>query len=349
MSTTAKNANWTINKAAGSLSLSTDTLTLNNIIPGTVTVTRVGNGTISATSSNSNVVTVTSVNQSTGVITLTGTGVTNGTATITVSVAAGTNHNAPSNKTINVTAIPFQNLNNYTWAQIAQIIKQGNAPSSFEVGAYKDITFPTEITLDSGEKIAANSTWRVYILGINHNASKEGNNRVHFCIGKTTDGKEICFYGHRINSDNTNSGGWNSSAMKTWLNGTFYNALPTDLKNVITECTKYTDNTGDFSGTSGDVTATSQKIWLLAEYEVLGVENRSNRYEKDSQAQYDYYKNSNSRIRYQYSSVDSIRYWWLRSPRYDVRGTFLRVTSDGSISSDYASSTNGVVPCFTIS
>ena len=63
-------------------------------------VTRAGNGTISATSSNTavatvsvsgNKVTVTSVKK-------------NGSATITIKIAAGTNHTAPSNKTCSVTA-----------------------------------------------------------------------------------------------------------------------------------------------------------------------------------------------------------------------------------------------------
>ena len=107
----------------------------------------------------------------------------------------------------------------------------------------------------------------------------------------------------KINSSNTNSGGWNKSAMKTWLNGTFYNALPTDLKNVITACTKYTDNTGKELNTYGVVTGTSQKIWLLAEYEVFGENEYTNQYEQDSQAQYDYYKNGNSRVRYAHNDT----------------------------------------------
>ena len=241
------------------------------------------------------------------------------------------------------------NLNSLSWLEIRNIIKEGLFYKTFKVGDTKDITFSTEVALDSGAKIEANSTWRAYILGINHNPELEGYNRVHFCIGKTTDGKEICFYGHKMNSSDTNSGGWNNSATKTWLNGTFYNALPTDLKNVITECTKYTDNTGNSSNSEGNVTSTSQKIWLMAEFEVFGTRSGANQYEQNKQAQYDYYKNGNSRVRYQHSSQDSAGIWWLRSPYYNNSHHFCFVDGNGVAYRDYAYFTFGVVPCFTIS
>lgn len=100
--TEAKSVNWTIGKAAGSLSISPTSMTLDSSNPtGTINVTRAGNGTISAESSDTSVatvsvsgtkVTVSSVNQKSG------------SAVITIKVSAGTNHNAPANKTCNVTA-----------------------------------------------------------------------------------------------------------------------------------------------------------------------------------------------------------------------------------------------------
>ena len=95
---TSKNANWTIGKAAGSLSVSPTTLTINKGATGSITVTRSGNGTISASSSNTSTATV-----SVSGTTVTVTGVAGGSATITISVGAGTNHTAPTNKTVSVT------------------------------------------------------------------------------------------------------------------------------------------------------------------------------------------------------------------------------------------------------
>lgn len=54
--TTAKTVNWTIGKAAGSLSLDPTNMTLNNTTKtGTITVTRAGDGAISAVSGSSGI------------------------------------------------------------------------------------------------------------------------------------------------------------------------------------------------------------------------------------------------------------------------------------------------------
>lgn len=338
-------------KATGSLTLSANAVTLDSSnTVAYVTATRLGDGVISAISNDTTTATVSAVNQSTGQFTITG--VKTGNVTITVSVLAGSNHYAPADATIAVSCnfLPAkQAFNDTSWADIATIVKAGKASEYWNVGDTKDMQFPAKITLNSGT-IPANTTYKVVILGFDHNSAKEGTNRLHLCIGKNSDGtKNICFVEHKMNSSGTNSGGWNSCAMKTWLNETFYNALPTDLKNVISACTKYTDNTGNSSNTSGNVTATSQKIWLLAEFEVFGVREDANTYEKSYQAQYDYYKNGNSKIRYSHSSQSSTTWWWLRSPRYNYSDTFCGVHSNGSSSSSYANYTRGVVPCFTIS
>ena len=97
--TTAKPATWTIAKAAGSLTLDKSTMALNNTTTfSTITVTRPGDGAISAQSSNPGVATV-SVSENTVLVT----SVKDGNATVTVSVAEGTNHTAPEDKTCAVT------------------------------------------------------------------------------------------------------------------------------------------------------------------------------------------------------------------------------------------------------
>ena len=96
---TAKSVTWKIDKAAGSLRLSTSSMTIDtNSTTGSFTVTRAGNGAISASSNNTGVATV-SVSGNTVTVTKKAAG----TATITVKVAAGTNHTAPASKTCTVT------------------------------------------------------------------------------------------------------------------------------------------------------------------------------------------------------------------------------------------------------
>ena len=110
--TAAKSVNWTIGKAAGSLSISPTSLTLDSSNPtGTINVTRAGNGTISAESSNTSVATV---SVSGTKVTVSGVNQKSGSAVITIKVSAGTNHNAPANKTCNVTAA-FVRIYGVTW------------------------------------------------------------------------------------------------------------------------------------------------------------------------------------------------------------------------------------------
>lgn len=94
-----KTISWSITKAAGSLSLSASSMTIDtNSTYGYITVYRTGDGAISASSNNTGVATV-SVSGTTITVTKVG----QGSATITVSVAEGTNHTAPASKTCTVT------------------------------------------------------------------------------------------------------------------------------------------------------------------------------------------------------------------------------------------------------
>lgn len=102
--TGAKAIEWTIAKAAGSLTLDKTTVKLNATAKfDTVTVTRSGTGAITAVSGDTDIATV-SVSGATVLITAGGT---NGTVTVTISVAEDGNYNAPVSQTVSVTvAVP---------------------------------------------------------------------------------------------------------------------------------------------------------------------------------------------------------------------------------------------------
>ena len=92
--TAAKNVTWSIGKAAGSLSISKTSITIDAISEtGSFTVTRAGDGAISV-SSNAPSVATASISGTTVTVTKKGAG----SATITVSVAEGTNYTAPADK-----------------------------------------------------------------------------------------------------------------------------------------------------------------------------------------------------------------------------------------------------------
>lgn len=354
----AKSVNWTINKAAGSLSLSKTSITLNSSTKSTTfTVTRSGNGAISAVSSNTSIATV-SVSGTT--VTVSSVNDTTGTATITVKVAAGTNYLAPANKTCDVSCefLPAVGtaLNDISWEDIKRISDAGLASNYFSAGDCKAVTLSGTVG-----SLSLSGTYYCYIIGIDHNSTKEGTNRIHFQFGYTalSGGTHIAFIDSTYNSSsssacfhmnnsNTNSGGWSSSYARTTLCTQFKSAMPSDLQAVLKSVTKYSDNTGGGSNTASYVTATSDEVFLLAEYEVFGTRSYANSAEQNYQVQYSYYSNGNSKVRYRHSSTGSTAYWWLRSVDAGTSYRFCVVNASGSANRGNANFSGGFAPAFCV-
>lgn len=256
---------------------------------------------------------------------------------------------------------PGKALDNYTWDEISQISSANLGESYFSVGDRKQITLNGTV----GKLTLSNYSTYAFIIGFNHNSSREGNNRIHFQIGKTalSGGTDIClvsgfvddsdFY---MNRSNTNAGSWEDSYMrnnilgtsKTSYSGKFIGVLPSALRNVLKSVTKYTDNTGNSSTSSSAVTATTDYAFLLSEYEVFGRCKYSNTNEESRQQQYAYYAARNSKIKYNHSSTGSAIDWWLRSPARSNSTSFVLVSESGA--ADYASARNsfGVAPGFCV-
>lgn len=347
-STSAKSVTWAIGKAAGSLTLAKSSVTLNiSSLTESVAVTRAGDGVISATSSNTATARVEVSGTSVKI-----TGLKAGTAKITVKVAAGTNHTAPSDKTINVTvSLPDTSLANNTPDIIAAAAKSGQAANYWSVGDKVGIAVN-----GSFGGLSYNNTVYAFILGFNHNSSVEGGNSIHFQFGKTAAGVDIAFVnsygststGFCMNTSNTNSGGWNNSYMRKTICPAFLAALPKAWQNIIAACTKYSDNAGGGSNTASYVTATSDKIWLLSEMEVQGTRSYANSAEANYQKQYDYYRNGNSKVKYQHTATTSACYWWLRSVYASGTYNFCYVVTDGSANGYYAYNSRGFAPGFKV-
>ena len=347
-STSAKSVTWAIGKAAGSLTLAKSNVTLNiSSLTESVAVTRAGDGVISATSSNTATARVEVSGTSVKI-----TGLKAGTAKITVKVAAGTNHTAPSDKTINVTvSLPDTSLANNTPDIIAAAAKSGQAANYWSVGDKVGIAVN-----GSFGGLSYNNTVYAFILGFNHNSSVEGGNSIHFQFGKTAAGVDIAFVnsygststGFCMNTSNTNSGGWNNSYMRKTICPAFLAALPKAWQNIIAACTKYSDNTGGGSNTASYVTATSDKIWLLSEMEVQGTRSYANSAEANYQKQYDYYRNGNSKVKYQHTATTSACDWWLRSVYASYTHDFCRVAAGGSAGLNGAYISYGFAPGFKV-
>ena len=359
---TAKTVNWSIGKKAGSFTKDKTSIQITTDKKSdTITITREGTGAISASSNDTQVATT-----SVGGNVITVTGVKSGNCVITINVAADTNHTAPASQTVNVSVSLVSNtLNENSWADIKSVSDAGTGATYWNVGDYKNIQISGTV-----QGMSLNSTVRAFILGFNHNSGKESSNRIHFQIGKTTSGTDIAFcdshynnsgcdQGFLMNLSNTNSGGWNASYGRKTLLGnsgtptsppadTIMAALPADLRAVMKPVTKYTDNTGGHSNTSGAVTATTDYLFFLAEFEVQGVRSWANQYEQNYQSQYDYYKAGNSKVKYRHDSTGTAVWYWCRSAYYDSSRTFCAVRPVGDAGNADANDSLGLAPGFCV-
>ena len=223
-----------------------------------------------------------------------------------------------------------------SWSTIARTVKAGKA-SAYQVGDTK--------TVDMGS--LGTHTVRV----ANTSSCTNGETSETAC-GFVVEFADIVSM-QKMNSTSTNVGGWPASAMRTYVNTTVYNALPSELQNVITATTVVSSH----GSTSGEANFTSSdKLYLLSTKEVWGKEATSNIISEDTAEaetrQLDYYKNKGvttsnlSGAIKQYNSSNSL--WWLRSAYSNYAYSFFRVNKRGDWSSYYATNTEGVAPAFRI-
>lgn len=143
-----------------------------------------------------------------------------------------------------------------SWADIQAAVKAGVASSYWEVGDSKAVTLNGGV----GSLTFSNETYYAFILGFDHNSLYEGTKKLHMCLGKNASGTQIAFVdanqgnvttsGFIMNTTETVSGGWNSCYMRQTVCPAMLNVLPSDLRAVIGNCTKYTHNGSNKSNSS---------------------------------------------------------------------------------------------------
>ena len=310
--TEPKTVPWSIQKAAGSVSLNPQSLTLDTDNPTkTITVTRAGTGAISAQSSAPGVASV----QVSGT-TITVTGLENGSATVTVNVAADSNYNAasPAQCAVEVSFLK-DNFADNEWSEIIAACQSGNVPASWVVGNYKNMTI-------NGK------AYRIDIIGKNHDDYADGSGKapltfqMHDCYDDLK----------QMNSSNTNNGGWNSCAMRSTHLPTILNLMPAEVKAAIREVQKKTSA----GNQSSNIQTTNDKLFLLSEIEIFGSTTYSFAGEGK---QYAYYQAGNSKVK---NLSGSAYYWWERSPGSSNSAYFCYVHRGGDADASGASTSYGV-------
>ena len=205
------------------------------------------------------------------------------------------------------------NLNDTDWADIDICGRLGMAQQFFKVGDSKTVNI-------------GGTNYEVQIIGFNHDDKVSGGKAAYSfqlvdCLNQT----------QQMNTSNTNTGGWNGSAMRGRMS-TYKSQLPAALRNVIKTVKK---KSGTGGGSSSGTQQTNDDLFLLSEIEIFGTTTYSVAGEG---TQYEWYKAGNSRIKKVNGSAGG---WWERSPGSGASG-FCGVNGSGSASCGNAYGSSGV-------
>ena len=341
--TSAINVNWTINKATGSLSVSPTTVAINgnNYSSGVaVTITRAGDGAISYSPTSISGLTL---SLSGNTLTIKGNGSTAVSATtITIKVAAGTNHTAPSNKTITVSA------EYWTWGS-----ETATGDAAWWAGLKNwaaNATASERAACVGKKKLVSLST---AVLGANA--------ATMICIGADQDGTgTLTFQTAGALPTYTSFGSnavWIGSTARTQCQN-FYNycSAKASIKTVKKgTCPNYGDR-------NQSVTYNDETVWLPSEremgldsYSPISTANSTTSKAECTQgynAAYSYYTSNTTRIKYQMNANGTLTtntsYYWERSRSYDYSDDVCDVYTDGSASSNGYSNSDYLAPAFVI-
>lgn len=206
------------------------------------------------------------------------------------------------------------NLNDTDWADIDICGRLGMAQQFFKVGDSKTVNI-------------GGTNYEVQIIGFNHDDKVSGGKAAYSfqlvdCLNQT----------QQMNTGNTNTGGWNGSAMRGRMS-TYKSQLPAALRNVIKTVKK---KSGTGGGSSSGTQQTNDDLFLLSEIEIFGTTTYSVAGEG---TQYEWYKAGNSRIK---KVNGSANYWWERSPYSGNTDNFCFVSSSGGASTYAAGHSCGV-------
>ena len=336
--------NWTINKAAGTLTVSPTSVALDgdNYSAGVkVTITRPGDGAISYSPTSVSGLTL---SLSGNVLTIKGDGSTAiSSTTITIKVAAGTNYTAPSNKTVTVTASYWE------WGSETAV---GDAKwwAGLKTWAAKASSGERQNCVGKTKRVSLSSS----VLG--------GNQVLMRCVGADQDGTgTLAFNAVSALPNSTNFG---SNAV--WIGSTardlcqdFYNRC--SAKDSIKTVKKGTCPSTN-SSRNGSVTYNDETVFLLSEreygldsYSPISTSNSTTSKAECTQgynAAYSYYISNSRRVMYlgdaNGNPANLYAYQWERSRYYGYSRYVCFVSADGSANSGDYSGSCGLAPAFVI-
>lgn len=217
-------------------------------------------------------------------------------------------------------------LKNNTWGQIAAASESGVASSLWKVGDEIDLTL-------SG---TYNETVTLQILDFNHFDKSDGSGKAGVVFGTKNLMKE---YQALTPNSSSNSGGWNTTYMKTTIMPNILNSMPSNLQKVIKEVNTYASK-GGYDSSSSDSLLSLDKVFLLSVAEI-GLWNATNKFP--------IFTDKNSRIKKMSNGSGIAAPWWTRSPYGNEGWQFTYIgSSTNTIGNDKPSYTTGICFCFNI-
>lgn len=176
------------------------------------------------------------------------------------------------------------------------------------------------------------------VMGFNNfNLAHRANYGGSHTTAGLTFGAVDCVTTAKMNSTDTNSGGWGNCLMRTSTMPTLQSGMPDTLAQVRVPYVDYNNQS--------TILYSDDYLFLPAEIEVFGARSYSPEAEANELTQFAYYANGGSKIK---SFSGSARWWWLRSVAHYNNGIFSCVNIFGNANGSYASGTDGAAPCFCV-
>lgn len=140
----------------------------------------------------------------------------------------------------------------------------------------------------------------------------------------------------KINGTATNSGSWEESDIREYLNNYVFTAMSAEDKAIFRQFKTVTAN--PYNGTTLETSIDA--LALFAEKELFGAATYSNETEANALTQIDYYKTAESHMK---TANGNLCYFWERSPVRTYNDAFC-LSNIGSPSLGQANTVNGISP-----
>lgn len=233
-------------------------------------------------------------------------------------------------------AIPLSfapTLKDNTWEQIKAASEGDAVPSTWKVGDEIDITL-------SG---TFNETVTLQIWDFKHFDKADGSGKAGIVFGM----KNLMKNTQKMNSSDTNSGGWNDTYMKKTVMQNILKSMPSNLQSYIKEVNTYASLGGASTSTNNGRPSTD-KVFLPGLTEIYNGWTSQNQTEKN-QKLFPIFTDDNSRIKKLSNGSGDANWWWTRSPYYSSSNGFCYVSTTGHANyNNYASYSRGVCFCFCV-